>query len=163
MSSCIAKENARETAVGMGQVTVGRAPQRMKAILGSCVGVALYHPRLRVGALAHVVLPESAGRRGAPGKFADTALPHMLDLLKQMGVPSHGLTAKLAGGANMFDSTGPLRIGDANVEAVTRELKRAGLRIVAQDVGGSKGRRMSFDCSNGMLTIENAGYPPKTL
>jgi len=163
MSSCIAKESVRETAVGMGQVAAGRAPQRMKAIVGSCVGVALYHARLRVGALAHVVLPESAGRAGAPGKFADTALPHMLELLERMGVPSQGLTAKLAGGANMFDSTGPLRIGDANVEAVTRELQRAGLRLVAQDVGGGKGRRLSFNCSDGMLTIENAGYPPKTL
>ncbi|HUT92426.1 MAG TPA: chemotaxis protein CheD [Thermoguttaceae bacterium] len=163
MSSCIARQIAGETMVGMGQATAGRAPERMKAILGSCVAVALYHPRLRAGVVAHVVLPDSAGRNGVPGKFADTAVPHMLTLLKQMGVPSHGLTAKLTGGANMFDSTGPLKIGDANVEAVTRELTRAGIRVAARDVGGTKGRRMSFDCSNGQITIENAGLPPRIL
>ncbi len=52
-------------------------------------------------------------------------------------MPAHGLTAKLAGGANMFGSSGPLQIGDANVEAVAQALRTAGIRITAQDVGGT--------------------------
>jgi chemotaxis protein CheD len=163
MSSCTATEPVKETTVGMGQIVAGRAPERMKAIVGSCVAVALYHPRLRAGAMAHVVLPESAGRAGLPGKFADTAVPHMLALFREMGVPTPGLTAKLVGGANMFDSTGPLKIGDANVEAVTQQLKRAGVRLVGQDVGGTKGRRASFDCQTGKVLVESAAASPKHL
>ena len=53
----------------------------MKAILGSCVGVVLYHPVRKTAAMAHIVLPESAGRDGAAGKFADTSISGMITLL----------------------------------------------------------------------------------
>ena len=152
-----------ETMVGMGQITAGQAPERFKAMLGSCIGLVLYHSRLKTGVMAHIVLPDSAERNGTPGKFADTAVPHMLQLLKGQGTPVHGLTAKFTGGANMFGSTGPMKIGDANAKAVSRALKIAGIRVTGQDVGGMKGRRVTFDCSTGEMIIENAGQPARTL
>jgi len=154
---------ATETLVGMGQIAAGRAPERMKSILGSCIGLTLYHPRLKAGAMTHIVLPDSAGRSGAPGKFADTAIPEMLKLLSRLGAPACALIAKFAGGANMFATSGPLQIGDANVEAVTQVLKAAGIRVAGQDVGGTVGRRIVFDCASGEMTIECAGKPARTL
>ena len=147
----------------MGQIAAGRAPGQMKAVLGSCIGLAIYHSRLKVAAVAHIVLPESAGRNGTPGKFADTAVPEMMRLLKQLGTPMHGLTAKLAGGANMFGSSGPLQIGDANAEAVAVALKQVGIVDVVRDLGGTKGRRIVFDCANGVMTVESPGQPPRIL
>jgi len=152
-----------EKTVGMGQIAAGRDPERLRAILGSCIGLALYHPRLKAGTLAHIVLPDSAGRDGLPGKFADTAVPRMLDMLRELGAPASGLTAKLAGGANMFAGSGPLQIGDANVEAVERVLRSAGVRLVGRDVGGTSGRRVTFDCADGTMTVEQAGQPPRSL
>jgi len=114
MTTLVARNTTKETLVGMGKIAAGRAPERMKAVLGSCIGLAIYHPRLKTGVMVHIVLPESAGRSGTPGKFVDTAIPEMLKLLKELGTPAHGLVAKLAGGANMFGSSGPLQIGDAN-------------------------------------------------
>lgn len=148
----------KETMVGMGQIVFGHAPDRIASILGSCVGVSLYHPRTRHAALAHVILPDSQGRpQSAPGKFADTAIPHMLKLLNQAGAPASGLVAKLAGGSNMFGHNGPLQIGVANGEAVGRLLAAAGIRVVAQDIGGNQGRRISLDCATGDIVIEIAG------
>ena len=46
----------------------------------------------------------------------------------------------------MFGSCGPLQIGDANIEAVVRALRAAGIRVAAQDVGGNRGRRVTFEC-----------------
>ena len=163
MSTLTATNTAREILVGMGQIAAGRAPERFKAVLGSCIGLALYHPRLKTAAMAHVVLPNSSGRPGAPGKFADTAVPEMLKQLKEMGVPICGLTASFAGGANMFGSSGPLQIGDANASAVLEALGRAGARVVGSDVGGTKGRRVIFDCTRGTMTVECAGRPARTL
>ena len=154
---------AKDTLVGMGQIAAGRAPEQMKSVLGSCIGLAIYHPRLKRGVMAHIVLPDSAGRGGTPGKFADTAVPEILKLLKELGAPAHGLTAKLAGGANMFAGTGPLQIGDANAEAVTQALKNAGIRAAGQDVGGAKDRRVTFDCTSGVMTVECAGQPTRTF
>jgi chemotaxis protein CheD len=152
-----------ETLVGMGQIVGGEPPQHMKAIVGSCIALALHHPRLKKGAMAHIVLPDSAGRPGAPGKFADTAIPGMLELMKTFGAPLQCLTAKLAGGANMFGNSGPLQIGEANVTAVVQALRAAGIRVAAQDVGGSRGRRVTFECEGGAMIVESAGQPTKTL
>ena len=163
MATLTASNTSKETLVGMGQIAAGRAPERMKTVLGSCIGLAIYHPRLKTGAIAHVVLPDSAGRGGAPGKFADTAVPEMLKLLKELGAPPHGLTAKLAGGANMFGGSGPLQIGDANAEAVVRALRSIGIQAAGQDVGGTKGRRVTFDCTSGEMTVECAGRPARSL
>jgi chemotaxis protein CheD len=87
----------------------------------------------------------------------------MLESLKELGTPYHALTAKFAGGANMFSGSGPLQIGEANAEAVARALDRAGIRIVGQDVGGTKGRRVTFDCASGEMTVECAGRPARSL
>ena len=135
----------------------------MKAIVGSCIALAFHHPRLKKGAMAHIVLPDSAKRSGSPGKFADTAVPTMLELFKELGAPIHCLTAKLAGGANMFGNSGPLQIGEANAVAVAQALRAAGIRITAQDIGGSRGRRVTFDCAGGEMIVESAGQPTKTL
>ncbi len=158
-----ASNPAKEILVGMGQIAAGQAPQRMKAILGSCVGVALYHAGRRAGAMAHVVLPDSAGRDGAPGKFADAAVPRMLAILREQGIPTSGLTAKLAGGGNMFNGSGPLQIGDANAAAVVAALKKAGIAVAAQDTGGTRGRRVEFDCASGEMVVQCAGQPTRIL
>ena len=97
--------------VGMGQIVVAEAPTRIVTVLGSCVGVSLYYPRLRLGALGHIVLPRSNGTATNPGKFADTAIPHMLQLLAEHGAKPGALIVKIAGGACMFGASGPMQIG----------------------------------------------------
>jgi chemotaxis protein CheD len=151
------------TTVGMGQTTVAQAPQRLSAVLGSCVGVVLYHPRLQVGALGHVVLPDSNGRAGNSAKFADRAIPHMLGLLEKHGVFPSGMVAKIMGGSCMFGNGGPLQIGEANIKAVTAALEEAGIKIVGRDLGGSCGRRIQFDAATGQVAVESAGLPPRII
>jgi chemotaxis protein CheD len=149
--------------VGMGQAFARHAPERLWSILGSCVAVALCDPRRKVAAMCHVVLPSSAGRGGSPGKFADTAVPHMLQMLREMGISREHLTAKIAGGASMFGNNMPLEVGHNNAHAVTQALHAAGIPISGQDVGGNKGRRVTLDCAAGELHIEIVGCPSKTL
>jgi len=125
--------------------------------------VALHQPRLALGLLGHVVLPDSCGRAGNPGKFADTAIPAMIAELERHGGTLGACVVKIAGGACMFSGNGPLQIGLANIEAVTKALERAGLRIAARDVGGSYGRRVTLDCTSGGLLVESVGQTPKSL
>lgn len=148
----------KKSNVGMGQIVFGRAGDTLEAILGSCVGVVLVQPRLRVAVLAHVVLPTSNGRTGSPGKFADTAIPEMLRMLAIEGVQSSGLVVKLAGGSNMFgNSTGPMQVGEANINSLTSLLTQHNLRVIAKDLGGSKGRRITVDCQTGLVDVEVVG------
>lgn len=148
---------------GMGQITLVRKPDIGRAVLGSCIGLILHHQRRGVGALAHIVLPNSEGRSGLAGKFADTALPKMLEMLAEEGANPAGLVAKMTGGANMFGSTGPLQIGDANIEAVVEHLKQLRIPIQGEDVAGSKGRRLSYNSATGEVLVEIVGDTPRTL
>jgi|YNPMSStandDraft_1061717.scaffolds.fasta_scaffold00237_14 chemotaxis protein CheD len=157
MNTTVSEEEIQIASVGMGQIVVARKPFRLSAVLGSCVGVALYHPRLAVGGLAHVVLPQSNGRSDNPAKFADTAIPALLQEFQKQGVPPTGLVAKIAGGACMFQMRGPLQIGEGNIQAVREALAKANIPLVAQHVGGTAGRRITLDCSDGSLLVEIAG------
>lgn len=150
--------------VGMGQIVVGRAGDTLEAVLGSCVGVALVQPKLHLASLAHVVLPSSNGRAGSPGKFADTAIPEMLRLLAIEGASSSGLVAKLAGGANMFgNATGPMQVGESNINAIVAVLAKYGFRVAAKDLGGGKGRRITVDCRTGLVDVEVVGQHKAVL
>jgi chemotaxis protein CheD len=147
-----------KTNVCMGQIAVGRAGDTLEAVLGSCVGVALLHPRKRVAALAHVVFSTSKGRTGPPGKFVDTAIAEMVRLLALEGAPVSGLVAKIAGGASMFGNpTGPMQVGAANIAAVTELLGQVNVKIIGKDLGGNKGRRISVDCQSGIVDVEVVG------
>lgn len=163
MACCTVVEMAGQQSVGMGQILVARCPGKLTAVLGSCVGVALVHPRLHVGCLAHVVLPESAGRESTPGKFADTAIPVMIRQLEELGANRSGLVAKITGGACMFGTSGPLQIGEANIEAVTRLLGQAGIRMAGKHVGGTKGRRVTLDPATGYVRVEIVGAQVITI
>lgn len=163
MASSTVLDTAENTMVGMGQIVLARPPATLSAVLGSCIGVVLYHPRLRVGALGHVVLPDSSGRTGSGAKFADQAVPAMVEELERQGANRAGLVARIAGGASMFGTPGPMQVGLANAEAVTRALGALGIRLRAQDVGGAKGRRASFDPATGVVVVEIVGQPPRTL
>jgi chemotaxis protein CheD len=71
------------------------------------------------------------------------------------------LTAKIAGGANMFVSEGK-SIGDRNIETVTQELQRLKIRIVAQDIGANYGRTAVFNTQDGSLTVKTLGRAIKS-
>jgi chemotaxis protein CheD len=143
--------------VGMGDTVLLCQTETGRAVVGSCAGLMICHRRLKLAAVAHIVLPEAAGRPGAPGKFADTAIPYMVDLLGKEGAERASLIAKVAGGAQMFGVSGPLQIGDANIHAVAAILSDLGIPLQARSAGGTKGRKLTFHCDNGEITVEIAG------
>lgn len=152
-----------ETTVGMGQIAVLTGDERASAVLGSCVGVAIYDETKKLGALAHVVLPTSAGRPGTPGKFVDTAITWMLNELRSRGADPRKLRCKLTGGATMFAANGPFQIGQQNIDATRQALAAANVRIVAEHLGGAKGRRITFECDAFTIVVESAGETSVTL
>jgi len=163
MSSCIIQETATSNHVGMGQIAVGEGDAELTAILGSCLGVSLYDRQRRTGTLAHVVLPNSGGRPSAFGKFADTAVPQMMEIMARRGSSSKTIEAKLTGGACMFTSRTSVEIGKANVEAVRRALAALNIPVAATDVGGECGRRITFRCWDGGVHVERIGKPSSTI
>jgi chemotaxis protein CheD len=160
-----------ETMVRMGEYAFsGTAGDMLVSLgLGSCIGLALLDRRAAVAGLAHVVLPAAEGRDGAPGKFADTAVPVLLDAVVGLGARRTRVEAVLVGGASMFSFGGNgLEVGQRNDAAVRAELVKLRIPVVAAETGGSKGRTVRVTVETGLVTAKAAGETerelyPKTL
>lgn len=149
--------------IGIAGLKAAAQPDQIRTVLGSCVGIAIYDRHSRVGGMAHVILPESGDGKGDRGKFADTAVDWLLEEVIKLGGLRERLTAKIAGGAKMFGSGNNTHIGERNVEAVRLRLRKHGVPLVGEDVGGEKGRKMALDTSNGNVDVQIIGCPPRTI
>lgn len=148
----------------MGEIAVARGEGQLRTLLGSCLGLALYDRPSKVGALGHIVLPDSLGRSEHPGKFADTAIPAMITRMQELVDGRLRLQAKLAGGANMFAvANDGCTVGAKNMQAVERILEHLRIPVVSRHCGGNQGRKMTFDLATGAVTIEIVGTAPITL
>ena len=154
----------------MAELAVAGAPNQLVTIgLGSCVGVTLYDSVVKVGGMAHIMLPyrrvNSFG--GNLAKYADTALPLMIEKLVVLGAIQGRLQAKLAGGAQMFAGKGGtseiLQVGRRNVEATVQILGELGIKIIGQDTGGNYGRSLEFATTSGLLRIRTIAHGEKVL
>ena len=143
--------------IGIGEYRVGTF-QMMTIGLGSCIGLTLYDDNMKVGAMVHIMLPESAGRQDRPGKYADTAIPLLLKELSALGCKNRSLVAKMAGGACMFEYFGTnLNIGERNAEKVRALLKEHNIPLIKEDVGGKVGRSVTFHpATGGKVTVRRA-------
>ena len=135
--------------------------------LGSCVGLALLDGRAGVAGLSHIVLPESSpGRPAPPAKFADTAVPALLEELMRVGAQRGRLRAVLCGGAHMFGGRAQrtmLQIGSRNVERTVTELAQRRIPIRAQDTGGSSGRSIEVRVASGEVLVRGVGGATRIL
>jgi len=150
--------------LGIGEIGAARDSGVLRTFVGSCVGLALLDRRRRLGALAHIMLPDSQSAGTPPGKYADTAIPEMLRLLG--GLAAGGplrLAAKLVGGAKMFAFQSGTTVGDQNVAAVERILASLDIPVLGRDCGGDRGRRITLDVASGDVRVEALGQPPRIL
>ncbi len=162
--------NKKVIRVGISDLNIAHAPTTIRTSgLGSCVGIVIYDQQMKIAGLAHVMLPDSTRSRQAEMnlyKYADTAIPILIDRLCDQGARVFSLKAKIAGGAQMFsfDSNSKvMRIGPRNVEAVRKQLRTFRIPIIAEDIGGNNGRTIEYDPATGKLHIRTVNKGSKTI
>lgn len=136
--------------------------------LGSCVAIILHDSVAVVGGLAHVLLPSrSLSRSGDnPGRFPQTAVPALVDEMLALGADRRRLVARLAGGASMFANlvpAGSMQMGDRNVIAVREVLSQLAIPVIAEAVGGSRGRSVWFHVAEGRVVVGAVGEREELL
>lgn len=142
--------------IAEGKVVQGDA-ELISYALGSCIGICLYDRDRRVAGLAHILLPsrDLAVERTNPYKFADSGTEELVRAMILQGAARSALTAKLAGGARMFQvAEGQYCVGQRNLEAVRQVLRSLNIPILAQDVGADYGRSIYFSARTGLLRIK---------
>lgn len=156
-------------AVGLGECKVSRNIEEVLVAygLGSCVGIGMYDPQLRLAGLLHAVLPISPnGVAERSAKYVTSGIEILLDeMIKAGAIPSR-IIVRMAGGANMLTAPGfskTFNIGTRNVETAHEVLKQHRLRLVSEEVGGTIGRTVRLYVYDGRMTIRTVGNQEREI
>src|SRR5438270_854984 len=134
-----------------GELKVSKEPAQITTILGSCVAVCLWDAHIQIGGMNHFLLPAWREGEGPSTRFGDVATRNLLQKLLELGCQRRHLIAKLFGGAALFRSQDRYvaSLGSKNVEAARTMMKNAGIPVIAQDTGGTHGRKVVFNTDDG--------------
>lgn len=148
-----------EVKIGIGDMKILKGDGSLITYaLGSCVGITLYDPVIKLGGLIHIMLPKSTGQVTNPYKFADTGIENMLKKMALQNGVKHRYICKIAGGAQMFQMSGPIgNIGERNVASVKEILALHNIKITAQDTGQNYARTMLLDIQTGQVKVRTIG------
>ena len=139
----------------------------MTYALGSCVGICLYDKVIKVAGLAHIMLPSSLVSSEDTlnrMKYADTAIVDMVKRMSIFGARQGRITAKIAGGAQMFAANSAIyNIGERNTKAVVEILQGLAIPIIASDTGKNYGRTVYFNADTGEVQVKSAIEGIKTI
>ncbi len=150
--------------VGIADLNVGRDSDTIVTYaLGSCVGICLYDTDKKIGGLAHIMLPsskEASSPHDNLRRYADTGLAELINIMSMKGANTSRLTAKIAGGAQMFSvSSAVFNIGERNVASVKQLLQSYRIRLIAEETGDNYGRTVYFHVNDGIMEIRAANKP----
>ena len=145
--------------VNIGEIKVARPNVRLRAILGSCVGIGLLYRSQNLYGLAHCLLPETNKKTfEISGRYVNRAIPSMLRLMKVDASEYKNIRAILFGGGYMTDPKEAIRsknmlIGAKNVEMAKLVLHKLNIEIEKIDTGGNHGRTISLSCIDGSYEV----------
>lgn len=136
--------------------------------LGSCIALTAYDPVVKVGGMAHIMVPACVGvpLAGEEGKCASTAVPTLIDGMVRRGAEKRRLVVKMAGGATVlgaFASSNGTGMGRRNQIAVLEAMDALGIEVIASDCGGNFGRTVRFSIANGAVEIVTAARGTWTI
>lgn len=149
--------------VGISEMIVTRNPSEVIVTysLGSCVGVVLYDPVVKVGGMIHCMLPlskiDEVKAQKAPAMFVDTGVTQMIQDLFNLGADRSRIQARVAGGGSPMDEKGMFKIGERNYGVLRKVLWKNSILIAAEDVFGTAARTMYLHMDTGRVVIRSNG------
>lgn len=152
--------------VGIADYSVSVSPDILRTILGSCVGICLYDSKMKIGGMCHIMLPSMKEQNASVKKYADTAIPMMVDEMKNKGALADRISAKIVGGARMFnvsENSMMGEIGSNNVIKVREVLAGLSITIISEDTGGNYGRTIDFYLDSGNVKIRSMGREERII
>ena len=155
-----------EVFLAPGEFYFGDEKTRIRTLLGSCVAIALWHPRLRIGGMCHYMLPQrprGTGHESLDGRYGDEAMALFLRELRRSGTAPADYQVKLFGGGRMFTHGNTSRHADIsgrNMDAGRDLVTRHGFRLHAHDMGGEGHRNVILDLWSGDVWLKRAPLAP---
>ncbi len=152
--------------IGIAEIGISTAPDILRTILGSCVGICLYEPDSKTGGISHIMLPTYKSTSSSKEKYADTAIPLLIKKLEEKGARRNNIVAKVIGGATMFklsENSAMSKIGKNNSSKAVEILEKHNIEIIARDIGGNYGRTIDFYLDTGMIKVKSLGKEERII
>lgn len=155
--------------IGLAEMKIAQAPAGLVTRgLGSCLGITIYDPLKKIGAMTHAMLPDidKARIKSNPIRFVNSAIRKAVEGLEKLGSSRVHLVAKLFGGAHMFTfiaSDSVLNVGQRNIEVAQSVLKELGIKVAAQEIGGTFGRTIELNLENGKVMVKTISLGDKEV
>jgi len=149
--------------VGVADMKVSNNPAEsiVTYSLGSCIGLVVYDPAVKVGGMLHYMLPESSIDKGKakqrPYMFADSGIPRLFKSAYKLGAVKNRMRIYAAGGAEILDQKGFFNIGKRNYMALKKMFFKNNVMINRQDVGGNVNRTVRIEISTGDIFVKTSG------
>ena len=152
----------REVHVQPGESHLVREPAILHTVLGSCVGITFWAPRLGLGALCHPMLPRSPAKlqgqltTTAGRRYVDFAIRDLARQFDALAVRRSELQIKLFGGGDVLLVTNEASrptVGKLNCEVALDVLRDEGFNVVASSLGGTSGLNIQFHTVTGEVLL----------
>lgn len=150
--------------VQIGDGNIASAGQTLVSYaLGSCIGVCLYDEKAQIAGMIHAVLPANEGSKEIMSqqqyRYADQGIRRLIHEMCARGAKKSRLTAKLAGGARMFQTINyEWEIGERNIQMAKKILAAEGIPLLAEDTGEDYGRTIWFTAEDGKVRVNAAKH-----
>ncbi|QOY55783.1 chemotaxis protein CheD [Candidatus Sulfurimonas marisnigri] len=141
--------------IHVGEIHIGARETEISTILGSCISVCIYDYVRCVGGMNHYLVPLWNENGLQSPKYGNISIPRLIESMVNIGCDTKNMEAKIFGGANVIDvSSVEMMVGRKNILIAKEILREYGIPIVAQDVGGEKGRRIMMRSDTGKVFLK---------
>ena len=137
----------------MGTLTVERKPSEITTVLGSCVAVCLWDPRLGIGGMNHFKAPLVPSKRTPSNIYGEVAIKNLIKSMIRKGSQKNDLRATLFGGGAVIETLKWMNVGKDNIEFAQSALKQEGIPVMSSSIGKHMGRRVTFNTHDGSTIV----------
>jgi len=143
-----------------GDFYFGDSDVHVHTLLGSCISITLWHPRLHIGGMCHFVLPKRSRSDTTPlnGRYGDEAMDLFKREVMARGTKPSDYHGKIFGGSDMLSQQTDKKadlIGMRNAEAAMQMLMTEDIDILVAHVGETGHRRIIFDIQSGDVWVRH--------
>jgi chemotaxis protein CheD len=141
-----------------GEFYVSSQGEMIATVLGSCISACIRDRVIGVGGMNHFMLPVSGNHSSwnvnaldESTRYGNWAMEYLINAILKVGGKRENLEVKLFGGGQVLANM--TNIGERNIEFATSYLEREGLKVVAQDVGGTYPRKVLYFSDTGAVKM----------
>ena len=154
-----------------GDFFFGNRNYRIRTLLGSCISVVMWHPKLLIGGMCHYMISSRNQKNlvKLDGRYGDEAILMFFKEAIRNGTNPNDYVVKIFGGGNMFSKekihvpcvdrpcadviSSCRNVSCRNIVKGTSLLEELGFSITSKDLGGVHSRYIIFDIWSGDVWV----------